>query len=145
MFISPWSLLRRHLSCSRTHSTETYEVVGQAGQAHQLLVALDASQFGLAQGADRLAPTKELLDAFAHDLTGPIAAGLYGAGAQTRREVSGVEGYVRRDALCKQSLNEPTRVLALVAADALWSKALAPLSCQQPQGRFRLRHNPPTG
>jgi hypothetical protein len=92
MFESPRLKFRRHLSCSRTHSTDTHQVVGQTGQAHQLLVAPNASQSGLAQAADRFAPTKELLDAFAHDLTGPITGRFERTFTKAGRVVSGAEG-----------------------------------------------------
>ena len=68
----------RHLSCSRTHSTDAHKVVDQAGQTHEVSVASDASQLRLTQAAHCLAPAKELLDTFAHDLTGPVSGGLQG-------------------------------------------------------------------
>src|SRR5665213_1822916 len=140
MFGSYRRTLPRHLSCSRTHSTDAHKVVGQAGQAHEVFVAPGASQLRLAQAAYRLAPAKELFDAFAHDLTGPVSGGLQGAFAQPRGEVRGIEGDVRGDALREQAFDEPARVIALVAADTFGSQFLAPLAGHERQCRFGLRH-----
>jgi len=76
MFAAPLSNSYRQLSCGRTHSTDAHQVVGHPDQAHQLLIAPDTAQPGYTQTADALALSKELLDPFAHDLTGPIARGL---------------------------------------------------------------------
>src|SRR5580704_4142491 len=119
MFGSPWSIFRRHLSCSGTHSTDAHQVVGQPGQAHQLLVSPNAAQTGLAQSADCLAPTKELLDAFAHDLTRPITGRFQRAFTDTCGVVSGVQGDMRSDALSEERFDEALRVITLVATDAL--------------------------
>ena len=111
IFGSPRSNFRRHLSCGRTHSTEAHEVVGQGGQAHQLFVAPDPQQSGLAQTADSLAPTKELFDAFTHDLASAIAWRLERAFTQTGGVVSGVDGDMGSDALREQALDESARVI----------------------------------
>src|ERR1019366_5539326 len=110
------------------------------GQAHQLLVAPDAPQSGLAQTAYGLAPTEELLDAFAHDLTGPVAGRAERAPIRAGAVVSGVDGHVRSDALREQAIDKSAGVITLIAADALGSQPLAPLAGHQRQGRFRLRH-----
>src|ERR1035437_11041109 len=140
MFRSPMGNARRHLPCGRTHSTDAYQVVGQAGQTHQLLVAPDTAQFCFAQTAYDLAPTKELLDAFAHDLTGPVAGRVERAPIRAGGVVSGVEGYMRRDVLRQQAIDKSALVIPLVATDALGSKALAPLPGHQRKGRFGLCH-----
>src|SRR5665213_3031953 len=140
MFGSSWSVFRRHLSCGRTHSTDAHQVVGQTGQAHELFVAPYASQPRLAQAAHRLAPAKELLDAFAHNLTGPVAGRLERAFAQASREVTGIDSHMRGDALGQQRIDEAARVIALVAADTFGSQSLAPLSCYERQRRLGLRH-----
>ena len=140
MFGSRLLNFRRHLSCSRTHSTDPHQVVGQARQAHQLLVAPNTAQSGFAQATDRLAPTKELLDAFANDLTGSISGRFERAFADARGVVSSVEGDMRSDALCEQRFNEASRVITLIATDTLRAQALAPLPGHQRQGRFGLRH-----
>jgi hypothetical protein len=127
MFASPRGIFRRHLSCSRTQSTDAHQVVGQTSQTHQLLVTPDAPQPGLAQAADGLAPTKELLDPFAHDLACPIAARFEHAFTEAGRVVSGVEGDMRSDTLCEQRFDEAPRVIALIATNTLRAKALAPL------------------
>ena len=62
-------------------------------------VAPDAAQSGLAQAADGLTPSEELLEAFAHDLTGPISWVIDDARARSGAVVGRVEGHVRRDAL----------------------------------------------
>src|SRR5665213_3613262 len=140
MFRSSRGVILRHLSCSRTHSTDAHKVVGQAGQAHEVFVTSNAPQLRLSQTAYRLAPSKKLFDAFAHDLACPVAGGLERAFAQTRGEVSGIEGDVRGDVLCEQAFDEPARVIALVAADTFGSQFLAPLSGHERQCRFGFRH-----
>src|SRR5665213_3071562 len=140
MFGSPRYNFRRHLSCGRAHSTDAYQVVGQASQAHQLLVALDTAQPRLAQTAYGFAPTEELLDSFAHDLTCSISGRFERAFANASGVVTRVEGDMRSDALREQGIDKPACVIALVATDTLWSKPLAPLPGHQRQGRFGLRH-----
>ena len=113
---SPLDIFRRHLSRGGTQSTDAHEVIGHAGQAHQLHLAPDAPQARLAQAADSLAPTKELLDAFAHDLTGSIAGRVQSASIRAGRIVSRIDGDVRSNALCEQAIDKSTGVITVVAA-----------------------------
>ena len=138
IFGSPLRCVRRHLSRSRTQPTDAHEIVGRAGQPHQLRVAPDAPQSGLAQTTYGLAPTKELFNVFANNLTGSIAARVEGASIRAGGVVSGVDSHMQRDALREQAIDEAARVITLVAADTFGPQPLASLPRQQCQGRFRL-------
>jgi hypothetical protein len=58
LFGSPLSSSHRHLSCGWAHSSDTHQVVGRTGQAHQLFISLDTPQPSFAQTADGLAQPK---------------------------------------------------------------------------------------
>ena len=122
---SPLSIFRRHLSCSGTQSTDAHEVVGRAGEPHQLRISSDAPQARLAQSTHRFAPAKKLLDAFAHNLAGLIPGRAKRASIRTGRVVSGVDGHMRGDALREQAIDEAARALTLIAANTLGSKPLS--------------------
>ena len=77
------TFLQGHLSCSCRQATDAQQVVGGAGQIQKLRIAMHALQAGLAQSADGLAPSKELLDPLAHDLPRTIGARLEYASTQT--------------------------------------------------------------
>src|SRR5882757_920175 len=140
MFESPRGSFHGHLSCSWTHSTDAHQVVGQTGQAHQLVVTSNTPQSGLAQAPDCLAPTKELLDSFAHDLTCPIAGRFKRAFTEAGRVVTCIDGDMRSDTLCEQRFDKASRVITLIATNTLRAKTLAPLPGHQRQGRLRLSH-----
>lgn len=92
-----------------TQSTDTNHVVGQAGKAHQLAVAPNAAQPGLAKTPYRLAPTKELLNAFAHDLAGSVCRREQNLSIRAGRVVGRIDGHVR--AICRASKASTNRLL----------------------------------
>lgn len=115
---SPWFEVRigdlqRQLSGVRAHSAHAQQVVGRAGQPHQLGITLDAVQAGLAQTANGFAPAKELLNTLAHDLAGSIGRRAQRALIQPDGAAALDAGDVRPDMLGFQGAHElPRRAAA---------------------------------